>query len=43
VAAYRKELVKEYKHPLWLTVSGIVAVLVLAWMGVYTLVTQLAR
>jgi Mn2+/Fe2+ NRAMP family transporter len=42
VAAHRKALVKEYKHPLWLTVSGIVAVLVLAWMGVHTLITQLA-
>ncbi len=43
VAAYRKELVKEYKHPWWLTVSGLVAVLILAWMGMHTLITQLSR
>ncbi|HEX8530929.1 MAG TPA: NRAMP family divalent metal transporter [Cytophagales bacterium] len=43
VAAYRKDLVKEYKHPAWLTVLGVVAVLVMAWMGVHALVTQLVR
>lgn len=43
VAAYRKELVKAYKHPWWLTVPGIVAVVILAWMGAHTLLTQLAR
>ncbi|MBD0257081.1 MAG: divalent metal cation transporter [Cytophagales bacterium] len=42
VAAYREDVVKEYKHPWWLTVAGIVAILILAWMGAHTLITQLA-
>lgn len=43
LAAYRKKIVGDYKHPLWLTVVGIVAALMLAWMGVYALVNQISQ
>ncbi|MDT2046891.1 divalent metal cation transporter [Priestia flexa] len=41
VAAYRKDIVGDYKHPLWLTVSGSLVVIVMALMGGYTLINQL--
>lgn len=41
LAAYKKTIIGEYRHPLWLTVFGILVVLVMAWMGGYTLVQQL--
>lgn len=33
VAAYRKDIVGDYKHPLWLTISGSLVVIVMALMG----------
>jgi Mn2+/Fe2+ NRAMP family transporter len=39
-AAYRKDIVGEYKHPTLLTIFGVLVVLVMAWMGGYTLVDQ---
>lgn len=41
VAAYRKDIVGDYKHPLWLTISGSLVVIVMALMGGYTLINQL--
>ena len=41
VAAYKAKIVGSYKHPLWLTVFGVLVVLLMAWMGGYTLVKQL--
>lgn len=41
VAAYKKKVVGEYKHPLWLTVTGIIVVLVMGYLGVVTLMEQL--
>ena len=41
IAAYKKSIVGDYKHPLWLTISGIFVVIVMALMGGYTIVTQL--
>ncbi|RID89504.1 divalent metal cation transporter [Peribacillus asahii] len=41
IAAYKKSIVGDYKHPLWLTISGIFVVVVMALMGGYTIVTQL--
>ncbi|MCC9166018.1 NRAMP family divalent metal transporter [Pontibacter harenae] len=43
VAAYKKDLVGNYKHPLWLTVFGVLVVLVMAWLGGYTLLQQLPQ
>ncbi|MFJ8245018.1 NRAMP family divalent metal transporter [Peribacillus asahii] len=41
IAAYKKSIVGDYKHPLWLTISGVIVVVVMALMGGYTIVTQL--
>ncbi|WP_299985240.1 NRAMP family divalent metal transporter [uncultured Pontibacter sp.] len=41
IAAHKAKVIGSYKHPLWLTVFGILVVLVMAWMGGYTLVKQL--
>lgn len=41
IAAHKKEIIGRYKHPFWLTVFGLLVVLVMAWMGGYTLVKQL--
>ncbi|MCY8105508.1 NRAMP family divalent metal transporter [Bacillus mojavensis] len=43
IAAYKKNIVGDYKHPLWLTGSGALVVIVMAIMGIYTLFTQLPQ
>jgi Mn2+/Fe2+ NRAMP family transporter len=40
-AAYKAKIVGNYKHPLWLTAFGVLVVLLMAWMGSYTLIKQL--
>ena len=42
-AAYKKNIVGDYKHPLWLTSTGALVVIVMAVMGIYTLCTQLPQ
>ncbi|HRI23573.1 MAG TPA: divalent metal cation transporter [Ferruginibacter sp.] len=37
VAAYRKKITGEYKHPYWLSISGWIVVLAMTYMGVKTL------
>lgn len=37
VAAHKTKIVGDYKHPLWMTIFGIVIVVAMAWMGIYTL------
>lgn len=41
VAAYKKKLVGDYRHPLLLTIFGVLVVIIMAWLGGYTLVKQL--
>lgn len=41
IAAYNRKVVGAYRHPLWLTVFGVLVVLVMAYMGGYTLLQQL--
>ncbi|OCA82122.1 NRAMP family divalent metal transporter [Pseudobacillus wudalianchiensis] len=41
VAAYKKEIVGEYKHPLWLTVAGGFVVIVMGYLGIMTLIEQI--
>ncbi|MEC1634900.1 divalent metal cation transporter [Bacillus mojavensis] len=43
IAAYKKNIVGDYKHPLWLTGSGALVVIVMAIMGINTLFTQLPQ
>ncbi|WP_458415468.1 NRAMP family divalent metal transporter [Schinkia sp. CFF1] len=41
VAAYKKSIVGSYKHPLWLTIPGVLVVVVMGILGVKTLIEQL--
>jgi Mn2+/Fe2+ NRAMP family transporter len=40
-AAFKKKIVGDYKHPKGLTIFGILVVLIMAYMGAYTLFDQL--
>lgn len=37
VAAYKRTIVGDYRHPLWMTIFGIIIVIVMAAMGIYSL------
>ena len=41
VAAYKKNIVGDYKHPLWLTITGAIVVVIMAIMSVVTLIEQI--
>lgn len=43
IAAYNKKIVGEYKHPIWMAVFGAIVVLMTAYMGIMTLMTQLPK
>lgn len=43
VAAYKKKIVGDYKHPVWMTVFGGIVVVSMAIMGVYTLLNELPK
>lgn len=43
VAAYNKKIVGEYKHPVWMTVFGVIVVAMTAYMGYMTITTQLGK
>jgi Mn2+/Fe2+ NRAMP family transporter len=43
IAAYRTKIVGDYKHPLWMTVFGIIVVVVMAYMGGYTMINDLPK
>lgn len=42
-AAYRRKIVGDYRHPLWMTVYGAVVVALMTYMGGHTLVTELPK
>lgn len=43
IAAYRKNIVGDYKHPLWMTIFGLIVTVTMAVMGVYTMVNELPK
>lgn len=43
VAAYRKNIVGDYKHPLWMTIFGGLVVVMMAYMSGYTLINTLPK
>ncbi|GEO06880.1 putative membrane protein YcsG [Adhaeribacter aerolatus] len=43
VAAHQKKIIGTYQHPRWLTIFGILVVLLMTWMGGYTLITQMEK
>ena len=43
VAAHRKSIVGDYKHPVWMTIFGAIVVAMTAYMGGLTLMNQLPK
>ncbi|MFJ8235742.1 NRAMP family divalent metal transporter [Ureibacillus sp. NPDC094379] len=43
IAAHKKDVVGTYKHPIWLTVLGIIVVAIMSYMSVVTLIEQLPQ
>jgi Mn2+/Fe2+ NRAMP family transporter len=43
VAAYRKRIIGEYRHPVWMTLYGAFVVLVMAYMGGHTLMVEVPK
>jgi len=43
VAAYKSRIVGDYKHPLWLTIFGVVIVITMAIMGIYSLMNGIPQ
>ncbi|ETT86352.1 NRAMP family divalent metal transporter [Viridibacillus sp. FSL R5-0477] len=43
IAAYKKDVVGNYKHPMWLTIPGIFVVVVMAVLSVRTLIIELPK
>lgn len=41
LAAYKKSIVGDYRHPIWMTIAGLIVVVLMAFMGGYTLINQL--
>jgi Mn2+/Fe2+ NRAMP family transporter len=41
IAANRKDIMGNYKHPLWLTITGALVVCIMSYLGVVTLIEQL--
>ena len=37
IAAHKAKIVGDYKHPLWMTIFGVIIVVAMSWMGIYTL------
>ena len=43
IAAYRTKIVGDYKHPLWMTIFGVIIVITMSWMGIYTLINGIPQ
>ncbi|CAG9619961.1 NRAMP family divalent metal transporter [Sutcliffiella rhizosphaerae] len=43
IAAYKKSIVGDYKHPLWLTIFGGIVVLATAYLAIVTLMNQVPK
>jgi Mn2+/Fe2+ NRAMP family transporter len=43
VAAYKTKIVGDYKHPLWMTIFGVIIVITMAYMGVYSLIDGIPK
>ncbi|MGR3762582.1 NRAMP family divalent metal transporter [Rossellomorea sp. NS-SX7] len=43
LAAHKKKIVGDYKHPIWMTVFGLLIVVAMSYMGVYTMINELPK
>lgn len=40
IAAYKKKIIGDYRHPLWLTCFGAIVVLLMTWMSIQTMISN---
>ncbi|AJO16646.1 MULTISPECIES: NRAMP family divalent metal transporter [Bacillus] len=43
IGAHKKNIVGDYRHPIWLTIPGVLVVIVMAIMGGYTLINEIPK
>ncbi|RDY71444.1 NRAMP family divalent metal transporter [Halobacillus sp. SY10] len=43
IAAYKQKIVGDYKHPLWLTIFGVLIVIAMSYMGVMSLIQGIPK
>ncbi|GGB42557.1 NRAMP family divalent metal transporter [Fictibacillus barbaricus] len=43
IAAYKPNIVGDYKHPVWMTIFGVIIVMIMAIMSVYSLYTGIPK
>lgn len=43
IAAYKPKIVGDYKHPVWMTIFGVIIVIIMAIMSVYSLYTGIPK
>lgn len=43
IAAHKKSIVGDYKHPVWMSIFGVIVVIMTAYMGVLTIIKQLPK
>lgn len=43
IGAHKKNVIGDYRHPIWLTIPGILVVIVMAIMGGYTLINEIPK
>lgn len=43
IAAYKKTIVGNYHHPIWMTIFGAIVVILMTYMGGFTLINQLPK
>ena len=43
IAAHKKAIVGDYKHPVWMSIFGVIVVIMTAYMGVLTIMKQLPK
>ena len=43
IAAYRIKIIGDYKHPLWMTIFGVIIVVAMSLMGGYTLINEIPK
>ncbi|WNB92623.1 divalent metal cation transporter [Bacillus sp. NEB1478] len=43
IAAHKKKIVGDYKHPVWMTIFGVIIVIMMAGMSIYTISQELPK
>lgn len=43
IAAHKKNIVGDYKHPKWMTIFALVVVLIMTYLSVYTLINEIPK